>query len=170
VRQTILTSLDTGGLGSLFAQAYNLGTYFKEPEDWVSSPLDLQAIYENHLLPHYRQKRLQDLNMLWDEYLGYSILLERCRQDDRAYARWASVQYKDLQWKKWMDIARNGQRSVAINEISNLITANPSHPGMESWMRDLATLKDELIKPKATSITPTPATETPPEPAAPPVQ
>ena len=82
-------------------------------------------------------------------YLGYSIAVERARMDDPEYARWATVSFKDMQWTKWMDIARYGQRSIAISELANLVTQNPAHPSMERWMTDLMKLKDEIIQPKA---------------------
>jgi hypothetical protein len=148
-RRNLLQTLDQSVLSSLFSQAYSLNTYVKEPEKWSSAPLDLQGKYEGTILPYYRSSKPAELNHVWDEYLGYSIAVERARMDDAEYARWATVQFKDMQWTKWMDIARYGQRSIAISELANLVTQNPAHPSMERWMTDLMKLKDELIQPKA---------------------
>jgi hypothetical protein len=147
-RQQIMGTLTQGVLGSLFAEAYTLQTYFKPKEGWVDSPFELNTMYERAIFPHYRATKPTELNTIWDEYLGYSIINARSTQDDRAYARWGITDYKNLQWAKWMDIARHGNRSIAINELVGLVTGNPAHPNMEGWMTDLATLKDELIKPK----------------------
>jgi hypothetical protein len=155
-RQQILGALSQGVLGGLFSQAYSLQTYFKSPEKWCASPFDLKTMYEGHILPYYRETKATELNMLWDEYLGYLIIEARCSKDDNEYARWGAGEYKDHAWAKWLDIARHGNKTIAIGELASLVTQNPAHPGMEGWMQDLAELKDELIKPKIPDVPVTP--------------
>ncbi len=164
-RRDITRTMKQGVMGTPFAEAYNLTNYFKPADNWSDSPLDLNGIYLNFVLPWYKENKRGDLNQVWDEYLGHELALHRCEQDDFAFATWGVTGYKNLLWKKWMDLLVYGMnRSLALDELAKMVKENPSHPDVENWINDLARVASEIRLPQipqaADSTPDTPATNT----------
>lgn len=154
-RRQVLQISQQGAMGSVFAQAYNLHSYFKPMEGWPDSPLAIANAYNGMILPYYRENKKEFLGPAWDDYLNLEATLQRCAMDDRGYARWGMGAYKNLQWSKWMDLLRNGvNRVMAADELAKLCSENPTHPSVGGWIEQLATEMQVLSggseKPSAT--------------------
>ncbi len=160
-RRQIVQTMEQGVLGSVFAQAYNLRNYFKPLEGWTDAPLSLDSTYTGFVMDWYREHNPVELSNIWDEYLGHELALHRCSQDDNAFARWGITGYKDLQWRKWMDLLKYGtRRPVALDELVKLVKENLTYPGVEGWVADLTSVAQSIAPPQAPVVIETP----PPEP------
>ncbi|MDB6120659.1 MAG: hypothetical protein JWO08_4440, partial [Verrucomicrobiaceae bacterium] len=147
-RRQIIQTMEQGVLGTAFAQAYNLRNYFKPLDGWCDSPLNLDEIYNTFVLSWYREHNPLELSNVWDEYLGHQLALHRCSQDDNAFAHWGITGYKDLQWRKWLDLLKYGtRRPVALDELVKLVKENLTYPGVEQWVSDLTSLANSIAPP-----------------------
>lgn len=159
-RRQIIQTMEQGGLASVFAQAYNLRNYFKPLEGWSDSPLNLDSVYNGFIMDWYREHNPVELSNVWDEYLGHELALHRCSQDDNSFARWGITGYKDLQWKKWMDLLKYGtRRPVALDELVKLVKENLTYPGVEQWVADLTSIAQSITPPPPPPV----VAEPPPE-------
>ena len=147
-RRQIIQTMKQNVMNTIFSQAYNLKSYFKPVENWAESPLALDSIYEEFALPYFRENKRDDLLTVWEEYEGHQLALHRCEEDDQDFAKWGITGYKNLLWHKWMDMLTYGNRkSQSLDELTKLIKDNPSHPDVDSWVKDLAAFADALQPP-----------------------
>lgn len=144
-RRQIIQTMKQGGMGSIFAQAYNLANYFKPLSGWSGSPLDLESIYVGYVLPWYHENKPADLNQVWDEYVGHQLALHRCEQSDDNFAEWGITGYKQLLWNKWMDLLQHGTKhAYALDELVKLVKENLANPAVEQWVSDLSNLAESI--------------------------
>ncbi len=157
-RRELMQLAKTGVLGSTYAQAFNLSSYFKPMESWPKSLIDLDAIFTDHIIPYYHTNKPEQLAKEWDEYIKLSSALERLSNDDNNFARWLIGGYKNLQWRRSMDLLRHGtNRNAAADELVNLIKENPAHPSVGSWASELELAVNEMLNP---TVAPTPVDPT----------
>ena len=142
-------------MGSLFAEAYNLSYYFKRLGGWPKSLMDLDVIFTSHLIPYTRSNKPELLAKEWEDYIKLTTALEKLTSDEASYARWLVGPYKNLQWKRAMDLLRHGtDRSAAADELVTLVKENPTHPSISTWVTELEKAADEILNPTAPVSTP----------------
>lgn len=147
-RRDLVQQAKTGVMSSIFAQAYNLQSYFEPLENWPDSPLNLEQIFKSFVFPYRQQNKPELLASDWDEYIAHLTHLERCSQDERGYSRWLVGTYKSLLWSKWRDLMKHGvNRAMAADELVKLIKENPTNEAVSGWVEDLSSLTQELIHP-----------------------
>ena len=159
-RKQIIQAMQQAAVSSVFGQAYNLSNYFETMENWSDSPLDLDGNYDNFILAYYRKSNPEELHNVWDEYLARALMLHRCTDDDNALANWVINGYKDLQWKRSMDLLKYGtRRAVALDDLVKMVKENLTNPNVKNWVTEMANVA-AMIKPPAVA-------EAPPEQPAP---
>ena len=164
-RHQVAQLAQRGVMGSFFAQAYSLPSYFKPMENWPQSPLDLQSIYGSMILPYYRKFKPELLGSEWDQFIKLQALLQRYSSDDNDYARWLITEYKTLQWNKWRDLLDNGaNRIMAADELVKLCKENPAHPSVVGWVQELVKRAEALKGPKPETLIVTEPEPIPTEP------
>ena len=147
-RRDLVKLAKAGVMGSLFAEAYNLSNYFKPLEGWPKSLIDLDAIFTGQVIPHTRANKPELLAKEWDDYIKLTTALEKLTSDETTYARWLVGAYKNLQWKRAMDLLRHGtDRSAAADELVTLIKENPTHPSIGAWVGELEVVANEILNP-----------------------
>jgi len=147
-RRELMQLAKSGILGSAFAQAFNLSNYFKPLESWPKSLIDLDSIFMNYVIPYHHTNKPEQLAKEWDDYIKLATSLERLSNDDNNYARWLVGAYKNLQWKRAMDLLRHGtSRNAAADELVNLIKENPAHPSVGTWASELELAVNEMLNP-----------------------
>jgi hypothetical protein len=133
-------------MSSLFAQAYNLQNYIQPPRDWSLSAMNLDAVYGQMLLPHYRRASPAELPALWDEWINYEASARRAAMNDLAFLTWGQTQGKNLQWRKHMDLIRHGVGGRASGEeLVRLFKENPTHPSLGTWKQELERLTAQIM-------------------------
>ncbi|MCB1225218.1 MAG: hypothetical protein KDK99_05340 [Verrucomicrobiales bacterium] len=130
---------------SLFAQAYQLQNYAKLPKNWARSPIEFAMIYDTMLMTQCRLEKKQDLPELWDEWIAVEAAEKKATLDESAYLLWLATAGKDFQWRKQLDLLRNGVTpTTAAGELLRMAQENPNHPSLGRWMNDLTALKAEI--------------------------
>ena len=148
-------------LGSVFAQAYNLGSYMDAPEKWPQSPVDFAAAYQQVILPWYRANKKAELPAVWDEYLKAETLLEKLSVSEDDFAEWGTREFKQLSWSKWLDLLSNGvTAAAATQELVKIVRENPSHPALKTWIADLARVAEQMGGLKFDDVTAPPGSTT----------
>lgn len=132
-------------LGSVFAEAYNLGSYMDAPEKWPQSPVDFSAAYQQVILPWYRANKKTELPAVWDEYLKSETLLQKLSLSDDDFVEWGTREFKQLSWSRWLDLLSNGvTATAAMQELVKIVRENPSHPALKTWIADLARVAEQM--------------------------
>ena len=138
---------------SVFAEAYDIGHL--KIENWAMSPVQLDSIYENILLPPLRKPaRLAELRMMW---------MKRIRNQGTRIQSWTgnpeankggltpaeqSPEYNQfvrdtlpkLQWSMELDLFRNGDESAAASRMLAHLEKNIGHASALEWTNELKNL------------------------------
>ncbi len=184
-QQEILTQAATS---SVFARAYDINHV--KVEKWAQSPLDLESIYENILLPPYRTPAtLAPLRSGWLKRIQQETVKmelwsnKRRNREDREekrigmaddmktpeYQEFLEKELPELQWKMELDLFRYGDEAGASRRMLAHLEKYIGHSAYREWSEQFT----KLIKPGGTLLpgttTPVPAAEEatapPPQPA-----
>ena len=152
---------------SIFARAYEIGNIDKE--DWPLSPVQLEQIYDQLILPPLRTSaRVEWLRAAWIKRIQQEgIKVEKWsgngkgRKNGQAngdkapdYERFAAETIPELQWQMELDLFHHGDEGGAAKRMLAHIERHLGHRSSRDWGDQLKT----LLKPKAT-----PAPKAPPE-------
>ena len=158
----VMGLLQRNVMSTLFAEAYNLSTYWERSEGQITSPADFKTAYLTQILPWYRLHKPAELAAVWDEYLRAETTVVQLKTDPAALATWGANEYKNMYWAKWLDLLSNGvDATQAAANLIKVVRENPSHPSLKSWIGDLAKVAEKLGGLKLGEA----ETSTPPAPA-----
>jgi hypothetical protein len=158
---------------SVFARAYDINAV--KVEKWPLSPVQLEQVYEDILLPPYRTPgRTNELRAVWIkriqqegakiEHMAVEKTRNGNRNDDREEKRigMASAMrppevekfledtVPKLQWEMEMDLFRSGDQSGAAVRMLAHLEKYISHPSAREWGGQLRA----LLKPPAAPVAP----------------
>jgi hypothetical protein len=165
---------------SVFAEYFKLDQILKAPENWVSSPGNVDAIYEQTVLPYLREKKnLAGLQNSWTKRLAqvaqiveieYKEAKDEADDPGRGRIRipgsknfeermldFKQERYPSLQWAMMRDLFQAGSEASNGPAMLAHIKSHLGHPAADGWILELsALLKRE----------PLPETEAPKAPVA----
>ena len=163
---------------SVFARAYDINHV--KVEKWPLSPVELASIYDEILLPPFRNAaRLAGLRTTWISRIQYEIakiehfsgsnppaggedrdekrvgMVDAMRSPE--YVKFLEEEVPKLQWKMEVDLFTHGDESGAAVRMLAHLEKHIAHPSAREW-------SDELQKKlkRATPVTPPNPAETPP--------
>jgi hypothetical protein len=147
---------------SVFARAYDINS--AKVEKWPLSPIQLDQLYDQVLLPPYRKSsRLAELRATWIKRIQQEgTKIEHWSGNDRnpkeerrvatasgmqspAYEKFLTETQPSLQWEMETDLFRNGDESGAALRMLAHLEKNLSHPAAREWGRAF----ENLLKPAA---------------------
>ncbi len=158
---------------SIFATAYGLGHL--KVEKWPLSPTELNSIYEELLLPRWRNaEQIADLRAAWIKRIlqeGSKVEFFPARQprgkDQRGEARednharemerFALQTQPNLQWSLEKDLFKYGDEKGAAVRMFTHLQKYASHPAAKEWADQLK----ELLTPDLPTVPAEPAPATP---------
>jgi hypothetical protein len=142
--------LEQGVTGSVFAQAYDINGV--KVENWPLAPGQIQAVYEQVLLPPLRRMdRLASLKATWTRRMSHEgtlINLWGGNQDEKgksgsqspAYEKFITAALPNLQWDAEMDLFKAGdERGAAIRMLEH-IQKNIAHDSAPKWTESFVAL------------------------------
>jgi len=147
--------------------------------DWEMAPGNVDGIFQKIILPELRAQHDPRLLEYWDMKIkreGEAATRSRLAFD---VDRFNQVRRPELLWSRAEDELALGQRAKAINDMFNLIKANPAHPNAAGWVSRLeGVIAPPAVPPASSSPSPAlsnPSTVPPPAPlssgtASPPAQ
>lgn len=138
---------------SVFAQAYEINGV--KLENWPLSPIQLDQVYEQILLPPYRTaSRVSELRSAWTrriqqesqkvEYWGENPAPRGATQSPRVEKFFQETSPR-LQWNMEMDLFRNGDESGSAMRMLAHLEKYIAHPSAREWSDQLRA----LLKPAA---------------------
>jgi hypothetical protein len=148
-------------LATVFARAYEINRI--KIENWPLSPIMIDPIYEQIILPPLRRpSRLAELHAAWTKRIqqegAKAQYWSKTRGEERKGAAGPSQTYEKfveealpkLQWDMELDMFRSGDESGAATRMLAHLEKHISHPSAKAWSDQLG----HLLKPDAPATTP----------------
>jgi hypothetical protein len=123
---------------------------------WEMVPGNVDGIFQKIILPELRAQRDPRLLEYWDMKIkreGEAATRSRLSFE---LDRFNQIRRPELLWNRAEDELALGQRGKAINDMFNLIKANPSHPSAAGWVSRLESAIAPPTAPASTTTTATP--------------
>jgi hypothetical protein len=167
-------TLNQSVTSSVFARAYEINS--AKVEMWPLSPISLDQVYEQILLPPNRKSsRLNQLQATWTKRIQqesakvqYWSEHEQKPKDEKrvgmasemqnpAYEKFLTQAKPSLQWEMELDLFSHGDESGAAVRMMNHLQKNLTHPSVRQWAKQFGA----LLKPKTVEAPPTAQAPTP---------
>ncbi len=136
-------ALDTPVLGTAIAKRYKLDITVRAPEEWSLLPGNLEAIYENSILPYLREKKdAARLQTAWTRRIQQEAALVATQNSEQATKDFREVVLPRLEWAQARDVYLAGS-APAANKLLQIIQQNQGHKSVPHWIRELRSLLTE---------------------------
>ncbi len=113
------------------------------PENWETTPGNLEAIYNKVVLPEMRDQKDPRVLEYWDLKIKRESDVASAKRVDFEITKFNTVRRPELLWSRAEDMALIGQKNKAAGEMLALIKAHPTHPSAAAWIGKL----EELLVP-----------------------
>jgi len=142
--------LDSAVTATVFARAYDIKAI--EAEEWPLSPVQIEAIYDQVLLPPLRRSdRITSLKAAWTKRMvqeGAKVkhwsgrTQERGQEpeDTAAYEEFVTERLPQLRWESEIDMFKAGDERGAAMRMLEHIDANITHKSAPKWTSDFVGL------------------------------
>jgi len=136
--------------GTVFARAYDIKGV--EVEEWPLSPVQLQGIYDQILLPPLRRvDRISSLRAMWTKRMvheGLRVEHWKGKSEDKkargeespAYEIFITETLPDLRWDAEVDVYNAGDERTAAMRMLKHIDENIAHKSAPKWVSAFAEL------------------------------
>lgn len=139
---------------SEFSSAYMLDDYLTR-RDWEYSPLNIDGVYANIILPYYKEVKPDELGAQWDSRINAELALRKAVLSETEFSLFQQMEQPRLQWQKHQDLLASNINSLnALADMLKTIQNNPNHPDAAGWLSNFKKIM---------------ATVAPPEPAEKPI-
>ncbi len=135
--------LEQAVTSSVFARAYDINSL--KVENWPLSPIQIQAIYEQVILPPLRQtgrlaalknawsKRMVQESMVADFWSGKPGEEKKAGVRSPEYEKFVADTLPKLKWEAETDLFTAGDERAAAVRMLQLIEENITHPDAPKW-------------------------------------
>ena len=122
---------------SIFVKWYGIEQMLANLKDWEPSPGHVDGIYQNTLLPYYRQNKDQKAVTYWDDKIQAESLRATNSRLTFRIEQFNNVRRPLLQWSRAEEEIAIGQRNRGMGEMLELIKTSPRHPDVADWIKKL---------------------------------
>jgi len=126
--------------GSIFVQWYGIQKLVSNLKDWEVIPGNIDGIYQNTLLPYYRQNKDPKALAIWDAKIQRESLQASSSNLAFKIEQFNKVRLPSLLWSRANDTLAIGLHNRGISEMLGLIKNNPEHPDLPAWISKLESL------------------------------
>ena len=148
--------LDKSVKGSEFSKTYLLDEYLRLKE-WEYTPMDFKGIYENAILPYYRERKPAELGAQWDALIATEFKLQQTTRSETEYQLFYTEKWPERQWTKNKDLLDNKIKPIsALAELLKIVREHPTHPRAAEWLKELREYVNQYQPPAAPSVTDAP--------------
>jgi hypothetical protein len=154
---------------SIFARTYDINSI--ELEKWPMSPINLEQVYNNILLPPYQNpKTINDLRALWirrihQECMKAEFWTTPVKQDKKEekkigmasamkspeYEKFKEETLPELEWEMEVDLFTHGDQKVSSIRMMALLQKNLSHASVNDWAKQLRDMLAPSVPQKPTT-------------------
>lgn len=143
-------TLEMSVISTVFARAYDIKGI--EVKDWPMSPTQLDAVYDQVILPPLRRSdRISSLSAMWTkrmihegvrvkEWIGTSDDKKRDGEESPAYEIFIEDTLPNLRWQAEVDLFKAGDERAAAMRMLKHIDENISHKAAPKWASDFSAL------------------------------
>jgi hypothetical protein len=122
---------------NIFARWYNLTEQLNGLSKWESSPVRVDQMYQDFLLPYMRKTRDPRILKYWDG----KIADETARASNAAAAfstdSFNQVRRPELLWSRAEDMVAIAMRNQGLSEMYSIVKSFPGHPEAGKWIEEL---------------------------------
>jgi hypothetical protein len=152
---------------SIFARAYEISSV--KVENWPLSPIQLDQVYNDVLLPPHRTasrvsslrsgwiKRIQQETKIQEYWAGTGRDARSASTPSPQYVKFIQEALPSLQWQMELDLFRHGDESGAASRMFAHLEKNISHASVRNWTDQFRTLLSS--RPAAVTTAPSAADE-----------
>lgn len=142
---------------SVFARAYEISSV--KVEDWPLSPIPLDQVYDQLLLPPYRTpsgvtnlrsgwiKRIQQEIKMQEHGSGISRNGSASSAQSPQSIKFMAQTVPNLQWQMELDLFSHGDESGAASRMLAHLEKNISHPNVRNWTDQFMNLLSPSVVP-----------------------
>lgn len=143
-----------------FSRALQIDDYLRK-QDWEYSPLEIEGIYRNVILPYYLSEKPDEVPAQYDACISAQMALSKVAMSEGEYEEFYKEQYPRLLWAKANFMLRQKINSVnAMADMLKIVRDNPNHPNAAEWLvqlRQLVNTEQPAPTAPTPAATPTPA-------------
>jgi len=122
---------------SIFVKWYGIQHMIEGGKEWEPTPGNADGIYQNTLLPYYRQKKDPLAIAYWETKIQQEA--QRVTSSNVAYKidQFNAVRRPQLLWTRAGEMVAIGQRNRGMNEMLTVIKTFPDHPDLADWVSQM---------------------------------
>lgn len=160
-----------GVLDSVIAKHLKLDVSARKKEGPAAyTPGNLGEIYNQMILPHYREKRAAAaISAAWSKRIAQETTLVELTKIPEQLEKFQKEKLPDLKWGQARDLFQAGQQEPAAAAMVALIKSNLGHRNTAAWIEELSSLVKEAAEltpaPLPATISQAPGTSPTPAPA-----
>lgn len=129
--------------GSPIVDAYQIRRYLGG-EGWATDPLDLGGMWDQTILPYYKEKKPESLAEQWDARINAMGTIRKERLSEAEFQIWTQQELPILKWSRATYLLQSGPTPVnALKDMLDIIKAYPSHANARSWLETMR----RIVKP-----------------------
>lgn len=133
----LLDSLRQPVTGTVFCKAYLLDDLLKR-QDWEYSPLGINGIYQNIILPYYLKNKPSEIPAQWEARINADLVLRKAVTSETEYQLFYKENYPQLLWTKNAYLLKNNVTPIlALADMLKIVRDNPTHANANSWVKEL---------------------------------
>ena len=106
---------------------------------WELGPFNVEGIFQTIILPELRAQKDPRVLEYWDNKMRQLADRATKAKSPLEIDKFNQITRPLLQWGRALDMETIGLRNRAITEMFSIVKANPAHPGVEAWMKELRT-------------------------------
>ena len=130
--------LHSDAIGSTFGRVYDLQSTLNKNRNWARSPMDIDGIYDQTILPLYRSKeRVSELSSAWDKRIAQRITMVGALNRPDSETKFVRDTLPRMKWEKNMDLLRAGKRRTALTAMVAIVRSNVEHENIDEWLDQL---------------------------------
>ncbi len=108
-------------------------------DGWESNPFNVDGIFQTIILPELRAQKDQRILEYWDNKIRQLADRATKSKSPLEIDKFNQITRPQLQWDRAVEMENVGLRNRAVTEMFSIVKANPTHPNVETWIKNLKT-------------------------------
>ena len=104
---------------------------------WEMNPFNVEAIFQAIILPELRAQKDPRVLEYWDNKMRQLADRATKAKSPLEIDKFNQITRPQLQWGRAVEMEGIGLRNRAITEMFAIVKANPAHPNVETWVKEL---------------------------------
>lgn len=126
---------------TVFAEAYELNQTLRV-ENWSFTPGNHASVYDETVLPFFREHNPGSLSAAWDRRIGLEKTMTELTQAENVVAleKFQTERLPRMMWAKAVDVYENASQQQGALSMIQLLRSNADHPDATRWLQTFRNL------------------------------